>query len=67
MKKKQESIGPTCKDCAFWIPDPDSNGQAGECFRYPPSVLFDTEEGLFSMRPFTEGSDKACGEFRAKQ
>lgn len=38
-----------------------------ECFRYPPQLVPDPEEGVISAHPIIEPGDAACGEFKAKQ
>lgn len=68
MKKKEDKpSGPTCQDCVFWVPEPESGNELGECFRNPPIAVIDSEEGIACVRPMTAKADRACGEFKAKQ
>lgn len=63
-----ESDRPTCKECLFFTKEDEVGGEAiFTCHRYPPTPIYDAEDGLFSAHPYLEGGEIACGEFRGKQ
>jgi hypothetical protein len=54
----------TCRNCTHWNPDaqdPDS----GECRAFPPELIYDPEDGLFSIWRTTAPEDW-CGLHRAR-
>ena len=59
----------SCGSCRHWIRFPDAEQEvgediAGECFRYPPSVLIDPDtNATFSVRPVTWSRLPSCGEY----
>lgn len=56
-----------CHICRHWKEDLEPGGteRFGTCRRYPPVVLYDSDDGPFSAHPVT-GPEDACGEFSAK-
>lgn len=56
----------TCSNCAHYRPEPESP-DVGECREGPPTVLYDTEEGAFSVYPMVAGVEDWCGRHRGCQ
>jgi hypothetical protein len=63
VAKKQPQPLPEfgCHNCRFWRKDDDG----GTCRRDPPTVVYDTEDGAFSIWPMTAAEDW-CGEHTVK-
>lgn len=57
-----------CSNCKHWKEETETGDdeRAGECRANPPAVLYDTEEGVFSLWPATTANDW-CGGFHAKE
>lgn len=60
----------TCSSCKFWD-NPgysySSDTKDSECFRFPPTPVFDVaEHKIMMIRPATNGQDNACGEWKEK-
>lgn len=55
--------GPGCATCRHWVEDHDPGAEvrAGECHRHPPTVMYSTEDGAFTLWPFTSATD-LCAE-----
>ncbi len=69
MAPKQKGPAPrdrTCGNCLHFKPEAGSFG-IGECRMYPPSVLYDAEDGAFSMWPVVSAADDYCGQHRGSQ
>ena len=49
-----------CKNCRHWIKI--VGVQAGNCHRYPPTVLTDGKDNKFWQWPKTDNNE-GCGEF----
>jgi hypothetical protein len=56
-----------CHNCRHWQQEkePGSSEIGGSCRRYPPSPLYDPDEGLFMAWPWTP-PEEHCGEHLAK-
>lgn len=59
MPKKPEPSDRLCSTCKHW--KRDDGDDAGECHRYPPTVLYDVESGAFMVWAATDG-ENSCGE-----
>ena len=57
---KFDASGTTCGQCSFLVL---GEGDAGECYRYPPKVEGD-DDGYWLVRPIVTTGDRGCGEFR---
>lgn len=62
--KQDKQEADRCEECATWHEDkePGTVGRCGECRRYPPTVMLNSEDEPMCMWPMTEASD-FCGEF----
>lgn len=54
-----------CANCLHWAVD-EEDPSMGYCQRFPPAVLYDPEEGSFTLFPCTTAADW-CGEHKASQ
>jgi hypothetical protein len=60
--KPEPYTGPTCGQCRFWV---SGGEEVGDCYRFPPRVEFDDDEGFYTLiRPPATRDERACGEFR---
>ncbi|MFN8993707.1 MAG: hypothetical protein ACK5X3_08640 [Pseudomonadota bacterium] len=69
MAPKQKGPAPrdrTCGNCLHFKPEADEPA-VGECRMNPPSVLYDAEDGAFSMWPVVSAADDYCGQHRGSQ
>jgi hypothetical protein len=69
MKKKKPTLPDTgCHNCRFWKEETEAADETrnGSCRRHCPTVLYDVEEGAFSLWPFTTDADY-CGEYQPTQ
>ena len=68
MAKKPESPdSDSCASCVHWIEDkePGGIGRFGECRRYPPAVLLNSEDEPVCLWPMTDDTH-CCGEFKQR-
>ena len=56
----------TCGNCLHFKPEADSP-DVGECRYGPPTVLYDAEEGAFSVYPMVAASEDWCGKHQGNQ
>lgn len=56
-----------CHNCRHWKEEtePGDDVRNGTCRRFPPTVLYDAEDGSFSLWAYT-AADDWCGEHGAK-
>jgi hypothetical protein len=56
----------TCGNCLHFKPEADEPS-VGECRANPPSVLYDAEDGAFSMWPVVSAAEDYCGQHVGNQ
>ena len=56
----------TCGNCLHFKPEAD-NPDVGECRLNPPFVLYDGEEGAFSVYPMVAAGEDWCGQHVGNQ
>ena len=56
-----------CAECVHWVENKEegSVGRCGDCRRYPPRVMLDSEDSVMCVFPYTDHSD-LCGEFKQR-
>jgi hypothetical protein len=56
---------PACAACVYWTETTERGDTVrnGQCRRYPPAILHDSDDGPYCLQPMLE-SDEWCGEFR---
>ena len=61
--KKPRPPEKTCKTCKYWQETTEAHDteRIGFCLRYPPTPLYDPDQGEFCVCPAT-GQDDWCGE-----
>lgn len=65
MKQAQKPTDEkTCSTCQHWKPNEEDN-TTGSCRAHPPAVLYDVEDGVFAIWPFTDSTD-VCGEHQRR-
>ena len=62
VKKEEVNYWPTCGNCYH-------KGEMKEegiklCYRYPETLLLDSDGEPFTLRVLIEDDDRACGEFK---
>jgi hypothetical protein len=55
----------TCTNCIHWNPDAQEPDNSGECRAFPPEIIYDPDEGAFSIWRIT-APDDWCGLHRIR-
>ncbi len=56
----------TCGNCLHFKPEAE-HPEVGECRHSPPVVLYDGEEGAFSLYPMVDAAEDWCGQHAGNQ
>ncbi len=56
----------TCINCLHFKPEAD-NPEVGDCRANPPAVLYDAEQGAFSMWPVVSAAEDWCAKHQGNQ
>ena len=55
-----------CYNCSHWAEDTEpGQDRNGSCRRYPPTLVYDSDDGAMSLWPWTSADD-ICGEHSVK-
>lgn len=66
-RAKKAEDGPRCEGCVYWLEDKGEGtiGRSGDCRRYPPTVMLDSEDVMTCAFSYTDNTHW-CGEFKQR-